>query len=280
MLCALVATAACSKSEQEPQPTPPPTPAETYYIASIEETFVQNGTKETSETSHKTLYKYDEQMRLSSIEEFYPMSPYKTAISSRLNYTDNTLTMFTDEHKAQDNLSQATEHRLSLSPSSKQALTLEHTPYFKEGGANKRTEDKYSFTADGKQASYSSSFVNKATLTWSLGDMTSVRYEREYTIVEQRAYTTIKNNIYPDLNHFLVKMYLSPQMKYVWSDNLGLRSAHLMKKVSYSSPQGYQTPSNFEYSYEIDYKGRPTKITEQAQGADHHRIYTITYVAH
>lgn len=95
----------------------------------------------------------------------------------------------------------------------------------------------------------------------------------QHTILEDHKYTTAINRTYPDLNLYLYGMAVSSQWKYLWADELGLRSTYLLESIDRQST----TPliKNFVYTY--DSKGRPSKVVATS---DNGKIthYLITYV--
>ena len=95
----------------------------------------------------------------------------------------------------------------------------------------------------------------------------------QHTILEDHKYTTAINRTYPDLNLYLYGMAASSEWKYLWADELGLRSTRLLEGIDRQST----TPlvKNFVYTY--DSKGWPSKIVAtSSDGITSH--YVITYV--
>ena len=95
----------------------------------------------------------------------------------------------------------------------------------------------------------------------------------QHTILEDHKYTTAINRTYPDLNLFLYGMAASSEWKYLWADELGLRSTHLLESIDRQS----NTPLIKNLAYTYDSKGRPSKIVAtSSDGITSH--YVITYV--
>ena len=95
----------------------------------------------------------------------------------------------------------------------------------------------------------------------------------QHTILEYHKYTTAINRTYPDLNLYLYGMAASSEWKYLWADELGLRSTHLLESIDRQSA----TPLVERYDYTYDSKGRSLKVVATS---DNGRIthYLITYV--
>lgn len=95
----------------------------------------------------------------------------------------------------------------------------------------------------------------------------------QHTILEDHKYTTAVNRTYPDLNLYLYGMAASSEWKYLWADELVLRSTHLLEGIDRQST----TPLVERYDYTYDSKGRPSKVVATSyNGKITH--YLITYV--
>lgn len=95
----------------------------------------------------------------------------------------------------------------------------------------------------------------------------------QHTILEDHKYTTAINRTYPDLNLYLYGMAASSEWKYLWADELGLRSTHLLESIDRQS----NTPLIKNFAYTCDSKGRPSKIVAtSSDGITSH--YLITYI--
>lgn len=95
----------------------------------------------------------------------------------------------------------------------------------------------------------------------------------QHTILEDHKYTTAVNRTYPDLNLYLYGMAASSEWKYLWADELGLRSTHLLEGIDRQS----NTPLVKNFAYTYDSKGRPSNVVATSyNGKITH--YLITYV--
>lgn len=95
----------------------------------------------------------------------------------------------------------------------------------------------------------------------------------QHTILEDRKYTTAINRTYPNLNLYLYGMAAPSEWKYLWADELVLRSTHLLEGINRQS----NTLLVERYDYTYDSKGRPSKIVAtSSDGITSH--YVITYV--
>ena len=102
--------------------------------------------------------------------------------------------------------------------------------------------------------------------------MTKSVFERGYVITVDQDYNTYVNRTYPDLNLFIYGLSASPVWKYLWSDQLGLRSKNLLSGTNRQST----SPATESYTYTLDSKGRPTEV-EVNRTDGYSTILVITY---
>lgn len=283
-LLAGIALVACGKTDPEPSPKPQPENPKPeapinedlakHYIAKVER-YGNGGAKKTYDIT----YTYDSQKRLSSfVEKYYALNGKEEAIAGRLSYQAHKIRAEYDEHKSQTDLHKPTEYLVELDATTGRAKRFVETLHFTQQDV--REEKDYTFNTQGKQTSYTSAFVIKTSIDWVGDTATKVfhdRNNRQYT--EQRGYGDTKNNIYPDLNLFLQRLTLSSSMKYLWSDELGLRSDKLMSSYQLSTkPQDKGLETSKTFVYEFDRKGRPQSITVRGKDTQVNSVYRITYL--
>lgn len=270
LLCVGASIASCSKAKPDPTPlvTPPVKEHQVDYIAKIEEL-----DKADNKKYFELVFSYDKEQRLTSFVERYLLAGQE--IEGKLNYTSTAISLDYAEHKYQENLTQATHYKLSLD-AQKRAEKLEQSIYFTDE-IDFRREEGYTYDQEGHLLTYSSPFFSRAQLTWQSGKLTQAVYTREegYQQIQDRTYTTIANNSYPDLNLYLKNMVLSPTVKYLWARELGLRSTHLIQSATLRRSDNKET-SEASYQYELDSKGRPARIT--ANYGNKTSLFLITYV--
>lgn len=285
ILLAGITLVACGKTDPEPSTKPQPGNPKTeaplneglvkHYIAKIE-LYGDGGTNKTYEID----YTYDSQKRLSSfVEKYYTLNNGKEeAIAGRLSYQAHKIRAEYDEHKSQTDLHKPTEYLVELDATTGRAKRLVETLHFTQQDV--REEKDYTFNAQGKQTSYTSDFVIKTSVDWMEGKAVKIehlRSNRQYT--ELRGYGDTKNNVYPDLNLFLQGLSLSSSMKYLWSDELGLRSDKLMSSYQLSTkPQDKGLETSKTFVYEFDRKGRPQSITVRGKNAQTTSVYRVIYL--
>lgn len=289
LLLTLIAVVACSKTEPDlkpvtptpekpdretptPTPQPLPTPTETHYISSVLKT------NEARHSSVRITYQYDSDMRLIGLEHRLNYGATDLVYTAKLTHTPTLISMEYDEYKHHEELNKPTEYYLNLDEVTKRAARFTRKRYFTRNNAtDMHDETDFIFDDKERQTVYASSFMEEGKMTWTEGNLTKLFYKRpSYTATEERTYTEIKNNIYPDLNLFLVKMYLSPDYKYLFATRLGLKSTHILKSSHRVYTDG--TPrEELSFTYELDDKGRPIRITENGDTTDKD-IYTLTYI--
>ena len=171
------------------------------------------------------------------------------------------------------------EYRLALDAKGK-ASKLQETHHY-AGGEDIHAEKDYSYNDDGQLVSSKPWYYDATALTWQNGDMTKVVYSYSYLGVNQsrtdtRTYTTTTNRSYPDLNLFLATTAPTTKTKDLWSDQLGLRSTHLLSSFTeHFSHSGSTTKKTF--AYQLDAKGRPTEVAlSDSEGTP--RTFIITYL--
>ena len=255
----------CSKDNQD-IPTPPPAvKPKLCYIAKIEE-FDKASMKKNYEIS----FSYDNQMRLVAFEETYPHTNSQQVYNGTLTYADKEIMLTYTNHKYQANMIKPTEFHLSLDAKGK-AKQLKESIYFNTG-TDTRVEKDYVYDREGHQTSYDSPFYLGVTLTGHGGNLINFFYTKGKTTTVNRKYTTIANHTYPDLNLFLQGMTASATWKYLWVDQLGLRSSHLLSNIDRQS----DTPTTEAYTYKLDTKGRPSEVEVKRSDAYTNKL-VITY---
>lgn len=162
------------------------------------------------------------------------------------------------------------EYRLKLNAKGK-AKELEEKHFFNTE-TDDRDEDDYVYDRDGHVTSYDSPIYNSVALTWLNGNLTKSVFERGYVITVDQDYNTYVNRTYPDLNLFIYGLSVSPVWKYLWSDQLGLRSKNLLSDTNRQST----SPATESYTYTLDSKGRPTEV-EVNRTDGYSTILVITY---
>ena len=162
------------------------------------------------------------------------------------------------------------EYRLKLNAKGK-AIELEEKHFFNTE-TDDRDEDDYVYDRDGHVTSYDSPIYNSVALTWLNGNLTKSVFERGYVITVDQDYNTYVNRTYPDLNLFIYGLSASPVWKYLWSDQLGLRSRNLLSVTNRQST----SPATESYTYTLDSKGRPTEV-EVNRTDGYSTILVITY---
>lgn len=286
IVLALGALLACNKKEQEPkpvdpkteQPTPtPPAPAPNpvlHYIASIEEI------DEMLQSSERISYEYDDEMRPIGFERTVSYGSKNLVYTGKFDYKPDHISMVYDEHKHQEELNKPTECHLYLDPQTKRVTKFEEKLFFqKDNAVDVREEKDFKYDALGRQIGFTSSFITQFAATWTEGNLSKEVYERDdLTATRLKEYTDIKNNIYPDLNLLLHRMFLSSYHKYLWVDEFGLRTPYLVKKATTSYTQRIPQSDNvLNYTYKLDDLGRPIQI-ERVDEYERTISYTITYV--
>lgn len=250
MLLATVAIASCSKKEPHSEPIKPVEP-KLSYISKIELINKLDNSK-----YYEIDYKYDAQMRLASFTEKHILLERVT--DGRFKYTDKQIELEYDEHKHHENVLNPTHIRLSLDGQGK-ATRLDEEIHWDTGVAN-RVEQNYKFNHMGAQLSYGANMYHQVTSVWLSGNQVQTTYVGEgQKLIEEKQYTNIPNRVYPDLNLYLNKMSLATEFKYLWANALGLHSEHLLESVV--SDNGSGSKQKNSYLYQLDSKGRPTKIT-------------------
>ncbi|MDO4707499.1 MAG: hypothetical protein Q4A61_03630 [Porphyromonadaceae bacterium] len=300
LVLALGCLTACSKTGQEPAPAPPvqetpsnpdpqkpqkpdpekPNVPELHYISKIE--FLD----EQQRVHHMVQYSYDEAMRLSSLEEHYSRGTNVDVYTGgtnvdvytgKLSYEAASVLMTYDNDKHQKNLVKPTEYRLFLDEASKRATKLEETIFFEGSEPEVRREADNTFDDFGRRTSYISPFMRLVSLTWRENNLEKVLYERdEFSVTEMRAYSQVKNNVYPDLNFLQRRLLFAPEYQYLWTEQLGIRSHHLMSRLERSSKERADLNRQITYKYDLDAKGRPIRITIQNEGDV--SVIVLTYV--
>ena len=275
ILLAAAALGSCSKGNDTPVvPTPPAPAPQIDYIAKIEE-FEQGNPNKRYEIS----FSYDAQKRLSSFVETYPQTTPVQVIKGTLSYSDEAITLVYEENKSQEIFVKPAEYRLALDAKGK-ASKLQETHHY-AGGEDIHAEKDYSYNGDGQLVGYKPWYYDTTTLSWQSGDMTKVVYSYRYLEVDQsrtdtRTYTTTANRSYPDLNLFLATTAPTTKTKDLWSDQLGLRSKHLLSSFTdHFSHSGATIKKTF--AYKLDAKGRPTEVA-LTDSEDSPRTLIITYL--
>lgn len=275
ILLAAAALGSCSKGNDTPVvPTPPAPAPQIDYIAKIEE-FEQGNPNKRYEIS----FSYDAQKRLSSFVETYPQTTPVQVIKGTLSYSDEAITLVYEENKSQEIFVKPAEYRLALDAKGK-ARKLQETHHY-AGGEDIHTEKDYSYNGDGQLVSSKPWYYDATALTWQNGDMTKVVYSYSYLGVNQsrtdtRTYTSTANCSYPDLNLFLATTAPTTKTKDLWSDQLGLRSRHLLSSFTdHFSHSGATIKKTF--AYKLDAKGRPTEVA-LTSSEDSPRTLIITYL--
>ena len=197
---------------------------------------------------------YDSQKRLVSFTETLPFTRPVQTYEGTLTYTANEVLLRYNKNKYQANLVKPSEYRLKLYANGK-AKELEEKHFFNTE-TDDRDEDDYVYDRDGHVTSYDSPIYNSVALTWLNGNLTKSVFERGYVITVDQDYNTYVNRTYPDLNLFIYGLSASPIWKYLWSDQLGLRSKNLLSGTKRQST----SPATESYTYTLDSKGRPTEV--------------------
>lgn len=213
---------------------------------------------------------YDSQKRLVSFTETLPFTRPVQTYEGTLTYTANEVLLRYNKNKYQANLVKPSEYRLKLYANGK-AKELEEKHFFNTE-TDDRDEDDYVYDRDGHVTSYDSPIYNSVALTWLNGNLTKSVFERGYVITVDQDYNTYVNRTYPDLNLFIYGLSASPIWKYLWSDQLGLRSKNLLSGTKRQST----SPATESYTYTLDSKGRPTEV-EVNRTDGYSTILVITY---
>lgn len=213
---------------------------------------------------------YDNQKRLVSFTETLPFTRPVQTYEGTLTYTANEVLLRYNKNKYQANLVKPSEYRLKLYANGK-AKELEEK-YFFNTETDDRDEDDYVYDRDGHVTSYDSPIYNSVALTWLNGNLTKSVFERGYVITVDQDYNTYVNRTYPDLNLFIYGLSASPVWKYLWSDQLGLRSKNLLSDTNRQST----SPATESYTYTLDSKGRPMEV-EVNRTDGYSTILVITY---
>ena len=213
---------------------------------------------------------YDNQKRLVSFTETLPFTRPVQTYEGTLTYTANEVLLRYNKNKYQANLVKPSEYRLKLNAKGK-AKELEEKHFFNTE-TDDRDEDDYVYDRDGHVTSYDSPIYNSVALTWLNGNLTKSVCERGYVITVDQDYNTYVNRTYPDLNLFIYGLSVSPVWKYLWSDQLGLRSKNLLSDTNRQST----SPATESYTYTLDSKGRPTEV-EVNRTDGYSTILVITY---
>ena len=213
---------------------------------------------------------YDNQKRLVSFTETLPFTRPVQTYEGTLTYTANEVLLRYNKNKYQANLVKPSEYRLKLYANGK-AKELEEK-YFFNTETDDRDEDDYVYDRDGHVTSYDSPIYNSVALTWLNGNLTKSVFERGYVITVDQDYNTYVNRTYPDLNLFIYGLSASPVWKYLWSDQLGLRSKNLLSDTNRQST----SPATESYTYTLDSKGRPTEVEVNSTDG-YSTILVITY---
>lgn len=255
----------CSKDNQD-IPTPPP--AVNQKLSHI--TKIEEYDKASMKKIYEISFSYDNQMRLVAFEETYPHTNSQQVYNGTLTYADKEIMLTYTNHKYQANMVKPTEFHLSLDAKGK-TQQLKESIYFNTG-TDTRVEKDYVYDREGHQTSYDSPFYHGVTLTWQGGNLIKSVYTKGKTTTVNRKYTTIVNHTYPDLNLFLQGMAASVTWKYLWVDQLGLRSSHLLSNIDRQS----DTPTTEAYTYKLDTKGRPSEVEVKRSDAYTNKL-VITY---
>lgn len=197
---------------------------------------------------------YDNQKRLVSFTETLPFTRPVQTYEGTLTYTANEVLLRYNKNKYQANLVKPSEYRLKLNANGK-AKELEEKHFFNTE-TDDRDEDDYVYNRDGHVTSFDSPIYNSVALTWLNSNLTKSVFERGYIITVDQDYNTYVNRTYPDLNLFIYGLSASPVWKYLWSDQLGLRSKNLLSGTNRQST----SPATESYTYTLDSKGRPTEV--------------------
>lgn len=213
---------------------------------------------------------YDNQKRLVSFTETLPFTRPVQTYEGTLTYTANEVLLRYNKNKYQANLVKPSEYRLKLNANGK-AIELEEK-YFFNTETDDCDEDDYVYDRDGHVTSYDSPIYNSVALTWLNGNLTKSVFERGYVITVDQDYNTYVNRTYPDLNLFIYGLSASPVWKYLWSDQLGLRSRNLLSGTNHQST----SPATESYTYTLDSKGRPTEV-EINRTDGYSTVLVITY---
>jgi hypothetical protein len=213
---------------------------------------------------------YDNQKRLVSFTETLPFTRPVQTYEGTLTYTANEVLLRYNKNKYQANLVKPSEYRLKLNAKGK-AIELEEKHFFNTG-TDDIDEDDYVYDRDGHVTSYDSPVYNSVALTWLNGNLMKSVFESGSTVTVNHEYNTYENRTYPDLNLFLYGLSASPVWKYLWSDQLGLRSKNLLSGTKRES----SSPAIENYVYTFDSKGRPSEI-EVVRTDGYSTILLITY---
>lgn len=213
---------------------------------------------------------YDSQKRLVSFTETLPFTRPVQTYEGTLTYTANEVLLRYNKNKYQANLVKPSEYRLKLNANGK-AKELEEKHFFNTG-TDDIDEDDYVYDRDGHVTSYDSPVYNSVALTWLNGNLMKSVFESGSTVTVNHEYNTYENRTYPDLNLFLYGLSASPVWKYLWSDQLGLRSKNLLSGTKRES----SSPAIENYVYTFDSKGRPSEI-EVIRTDGYSTIILITY---
>lgn len=213
---------------------------------------------------------YDNQKRLVSFTETLPFTRPVQTYEGTLTYTANEVLLRYNKNKYQANLVKPSEYRLKLNANGK-AKELEEKHFFNTE-TDDRDEDDYVYNRDGHVTSFDSPIYNSVALTWLNSNLTKSVFERGYIITVDQDYNTYVNRTYPDLNLFIYGLSASPVWKYLWSDQLGLRSKNLLSGTNRQST----SPATESYTYTLDSKGRPTEVEVNSTDG-YSTILVITY---
>lgn len=219
-------------------------------------------------------YTYDAKMRLISLVKRNIKN--NTAPEGRITYSDNTIKMEYDSHKEFMQMSKPSIFHL-IENSQHKVTLFEESHYYDDGDKDQYREKNFLYDSSGRCTAYTlATGTDKAKLDWSSGDLTKVTYSGSLSVVDVFTYTTIPNNIYPDLNNFFTQLQWSPIHKSLWSSQLGIKSTKLVKSLRRSGGEFGQLDISCKYD-KLDAKERPIQITHTKNG-QYVTTFRITYL--
>ncbi|MDO4790753.1 MAG: hypothetical protein Q3998_07320 [Porphyromonas sp.] len=227
----------------------------------------------------ETLYEYDENNKVVGITNIQLIDG-KTSLKTTVTYPkDRILIKEEVAPKEQSNLSAPTEYEIILNSSKKVKLQTK-TLHFSSENVEHRVEEDFLYNQKGQRISRKTPAFEAVKQTWEKDNCIQedrIEYPRESGKNSSSvfySYTDNKNdNTYPDLNSIWTSI---PSIESLFADELGIRSANLVKRIEYTRPN--IPTSNF--SYEFDKEGRVITVRIDREGTTikyFPSIYRISY---
>lgn len=258
VLLILFAMGSCLRNNKEPQLDISP---KLNYISKMEFFGFHDNNK-----LGEYLFTYDNQMRLVS----FVKSSMNYISEGRIIYFGNTIRI---EYGTYKDPKQRTKSSMifQLTENNQRKIVLYERSYYGDDGREEHYRDTdFRYDALGRCIAYVGDIDNKVVnLEWNNGNLIKGTYtyspSSSSSDIEEShdfIYTTIPNNIYPDLNNFLYFQRFTSWGESLWSDQFGIKSTKLLQsiKTSYSDDIGVKEEISCKYE-KFDAKGRPIEIT-------------------